>query len=178
MAGVSNLDFYFLQHGITLHDISSWLQKYDRNPKLIVTCAESESESFKTDKYNYDENTIQTLGFPRFDNLNNDNVKKQIVIMPTWRRDLTDKDAFIKSEYFKHFNSLINNKRLIDFAQENGFEITTETGVNIEYVYAFTSPVAGSAYVVLRVDDEAGAEAVLAQNGIRTLSDEDMNGLL
>ena len=123
MAGVSNLDFYFLQHGITLHDISSWLQKYDRNPKLIVTCAESESESFKTDKYNYDENTIQTLGFPRFDNLSNDDVKKQIVIMPTWRRDLTDKDAFIKSEYFKHFNSLINNKRLIDFAQENGFEI-------------------------------------------------------
>ena len=57
-------------------------------------------------------------------------------------------------------------------------KITRDTGVNIEYVYAFTSPVAGSAYVVLRVDDEAGAEAVLAQNGIRTLSDEDMNGLL
>ena len=54
----------------------------------------------------------------------------------------------------------------------------SDAGVNIEYVYAFTSPVAGSAYVVLRVDDEAGAEAVLAQNGIRTLSDEDMNGLL
>ena len=69
-------------------------------------------------------------------------------------------------------------KALAEIFKENGFEITTETGVNIEYVYAFTSPVAGSAYVVLRVDDEAGAEAVLAQNGIRTLSDEDMNGLL
>ena len=57
-------------------------------------------------------------------------------------------------------------------------KIIRDTGVNIEYVYAFTSPVAGSAYVVLRVDDEAGAEAVLAQNGIRTLSDVDMNGLL
>ena len=57
-------------------------------------------------------------------------------------------------------------------------KIIRDTGVNIEYVYAFTSPVAGSAYVVLRVDDEAGAEAVLAQNGIRTLSDEDMKGLL
>lgn len=56
--------------------------------------------------------------------------------------------------------------------------IIQDTGVNIEYVYAFTSPVAGSAYVVLRVDDEAGAEAVLARNGIETLSDEDMNGLL
>lgn len=56
--------------------------------------------------------------------------------------------------------------------------IIQDTGVNIEYVYAFTSPVAGSAYVVLRVDDEAGAEAVLAQSGIETLSDEDMVNLL
>ena len=57
-------------------------------------------------------------------------------------------------------------------------KIIQDTGVNIEYVYAFTSPVAGSAYVVLRVDDEASAEAVLAQNGIRTLCDEDLNDLL
>ena len=106
-----------------MHDISSWLQKYDRNPKLIVTCAEAESKSFKGDKYNFDEDTVQTLGFPRFDNLNNGDVKKQIVIMPTWRRDLADEDAFIKSEYFKHFNSLINNQRLIAFAQKSGFEI-------------------------------------------------------
>ena len=56
--------------------------------------------------------------------------------------------------------------------------IIQDTGVNIEYVYAFTSPVAGSAYVVLRVNDTDEAEAVLARSGIQTLSDDDMNGLL
>ena len=56
--------------------------------------------------------------------------------------------------------------------------IIQATGVNIEYVYAFTSPVAGSAYVVLRVDDVESAEAVLAGSGIETLSDGDMTALL
>ena len=56
--------------------------------------------------------------------------------------------------------------------------VIQETGVNIEYVYAFTSPVAGSAYVVLRVDDVEGAEKVLASRGIETLTDQDLEGLL
>ena len=57
-------------------------------------------------------------------------------------------------------------------------KVIQDTGVNIEYVYAFTSPVAGSAYVVLRVDDNEGAEAVLARSGTPTLSDSDMTALL
>ena len=57
-------------------------------------------------------------------------------------------------------------------------KIIQDTGVNIEYVYAFTSSVAGAAYVVLGVNDIEEAEAVLARNGINTLTDSDMTGLL
>ena len=57
-------------------------------------------------------------------------------------------------------------------------KVIQDTGVNSEYVYAFTSSVAGSAYVVLRVNDIEEAEAVLARSGIETLSDSDMTGLL
>ncbi len=57
-------------------------------------------------------------------------------------------------------------------------KVIQDTGVNIEYVYAFTSSVAGSAYVVLRVNDIEEAEAVLARSGIETLSDSDMSVLL
>ncbi len=57
-------------------------------------------------------------------------------------------------------------------------KIIQETGVNIEYVYAFTAAVAGSAYVVLRVDDIDEAETVLRGNGIKTLSDEDIEEIL
>ena len=57
-------------------------------------------------------------------------------------------------------------------------KIIQETGVNIEYVYAFTAAVAGSAYVVLRVDDIDEAETVLRGNGIKTLSDADIEEIL
>ena len=50
--------------------------------------------------------------------------------------------------------------------------------VNIEYVYAFTGSMQGSAYVVLRVDDVEGAEKILGENGVETLDDGDMEGFL
>ena len=57
-------------------------------------------------------------------------------------------------------------------------DILKEDNINIEYVYAFTGAVKGSAYVVLRVDDNEEAETILAKNGIKTLSDADMTGFL
>lgn len=122
MAGHCNLDFYFLQHGITLHDISSWLVKYDRNPKLVVTSSELENDSFLSDKYNYDENIFQILGFPRYDRLNSSD-EKIIAIMPTWRRNLEDENQLINSKYFKQLNSLLNNKRLIESAKNMDYKI-------------------------------------------------------
>ena len=63
-------------------------------------------------------------------------------------------------------------------ALSNVLAILRDAGVNIEYVYAFTGAMQGSAYVVLRVDDIEGAESILAQKGIKTLNDEDMRGFL
>ena len=63
-------------------------------------------------------------------------------------------------------------------ALSNVLAILRDAGVNIEYVYAFTGAMQGSAYVVLRVDDIEGAENILTQKGIKTLNDEDMRGFL
>lgn len=122
-AGISNVDFYFLQHGIIKDNMSSWLRKYDRNPKLIVTSTQLEYESLFDKGYNYGDKVIQLLGLPRYDNLNNQGLKKQIVIMPSWRNFLTDEEDVLKSEYFNRFNSLINNEKLINHAREKGYEI-------------------------------------------------------
>ena len=48
-----------------------------------------------------------------------------------------------------------------------------ETGINVEYLYAFLSSKGQGAYVVLRVADNAAAEEVLSKAGYRTLSDSD-----
>ena len=63
-------------------------------------------------------------------------------------------------------------------ALKNILDVLQDDEINIEYVYAFTGAMQGSAYVVLRVDDIEEAEDVLNANGLRTLSDEDMGGFL
>ena len=122
-AGISNVDFYFLQHGIIKDNMSGWLRKYDRNPNLIVSSTQLEYDSLFDEGYFYDRNVIQILGLPRYDNLNNEGLKKQIVIMPSWRNYLTCEEEVVNSEYFKRFNSLINNEKLIDYAFKNDYEI-------------------------------------------------------
>ena len=122
-AGTSYLDFYFLQHGIILHDLSTWLVKYERHPRLIVTSCRMEYESLISDLYNYDDGTFRLLGLPRYDNLNNKGCKKQIVIMPTWRNYLHNEEDLIESEYFRRFNSLLNNERIIEHARSKEYEI-------------------------------------------------------
>ncbi|MBQ6265891.1 MAG: hypothetical protein IJK60_10635 [Clostridia bacterium] len=56
--------------------------------------------------------------------------------------------------------------------------VLRQAQINVEYVYAFTGAVAGNAYVVMRVDDIEHAEQTLAQNGIKTLSDSDIEDYL
>lgn len=124
-SGLLTADKIFLQHGVAKDDMSSWLRKYDKNVKLLVTTADIEAKSFKDYKYNYADGVVQVLGLPRYDGLSNVSDKKQILIMPSWRRSLihaTEKQIQ-KSEYFLRFNSLINNKRLINLAKSCGYKI-------------------------------------------------------
>ena len=125
-AGLINSDKIFLQHGVTKDNVSSWLHKYDKNLSLITTVSDAERDSFLDEGYNYSPETIQTLGFARFDNLEKkDKLHKQIVIMPSWRENLYDMTPnYIKeSEYFKNINSLINNEKLIEICKKYDFKI-------------------------------------------------------
>ena len=125
-SGLINSDKIFLQHGVTKDNVSSWLHKFDKNVKLITTVSDAERESFMDFGYNYDEKIIQTLGFPRFDNLKTDtNTKRQILIAPSWRSELHNMTVkyITASEYFKTLNSLINNDDLIRIAEKYDYEI-------------------------------------------------------
>ncbi len=51
-------------------------------------------------------------------------------------------------------------------------KVLADAGENVEYAYAFLTPEAGHAYVIVRVDDNAVATAVLQENGIAVI-DED-----
>lgn len=126
-------DFIFLQHGIIQNDLSGWLNKIDKNIKLFVTSTTLEAKSIlEVKNYIYDSSIVKITGMPRYDNLT-DNKKKMIAIMPTWRKKLAGKvDAKVglrmynpylkKSDYFKFYNSLINDKRLIKTMEKYGYK--------------------------------------------------------
>ena len=124
--------FVFLQHGIIQNDLSNWLKYYDKNITKFVTSAQREYDSIVDGDYGYKDNQIILTGLPRYDNLKN-NEKKYIAFMPTWRKSLAkdydlksgergyNKD-FKNSEYFNHFNSLINDKDIIKIMKDKGYK--------------------------------------------------------
>lgn len=124
-AGLLKSNTIFLQHGVLKDNISSWLNKANMNLSFFLTSAHTEYESIIDFPYNYDEEVVQLLGLPRYDTLENKKDKKQIIIMPSWRRNLDHKSKeYVKrNEFFKKLNSLINNEKLISKAREYEYEI-------------------------------------------------------
>lgn len=127
-----NYKFIFLQHGITKDDLSSWLNAYDKNIRIFVTSANEEYKSIINEKYGYSKSEVKLTGFPRYDNLTN-KPEKIITIMPTWRQLLSGQTNrakgkidynpnFKESEYFKFYNTLINDKSLLEVMNKKGYK--------------------------------------------------------
>ncbi len=140
--------FVFLQHGVTKDDISSWLNLYNRNMFGFIVSTNQEYESVFNYDYFYTPERVWLTGMPRNDLLYHDE-KKYITIMPTWRKSLMTypdpvtgiwniKDDFKESRYYKFYNSLLNDERLIKAAEEYGYTICHKPHPNIEpYVDLF-----------------------------------------
>ena len=135
LSDLYNYRFVFLQHGITKDDISGWLNKFNKNISIFVTAGSPEYRSILEGEYFYDENVVKLTGFPRFDNLTRmgRNVKKRILIIPTWRKSLskcvdprTDTsvyyDKFKESDFFAFYNGLINDSRLLECMRKKGYD--------------------------------------------------------
>lgn len=70
----------------------------------------------------------------------------------------------------------VNNVLAAEVPDEPGamthiLEGIAETGLNIEYMYAFVSPKNKKAYIVLRIKDVDNAAALLAKKGIKLADD-------
>ena len=138
------------------------------NLSFFLVSSTKEYESIFKYPYNYDENVVQLKGLPRYDNLKNIKNKKQIIIMPSWRRNLTRKsnEYIQETEYFHRFNSLINNERLIKKAKEQNYEIIFRPHPN---VYNFIELYDKNDYV--KIDYEKTKFQVLFNNGSLMITD-------
>ena len=117
----------FLQHGVmgvknmtNLYGVTSSSFKAD----LFIVSSEYEKEYISSD-FGYKKEDIAVTGLARYDALfkKDTAVKKQVLIIPTWRDWIQNIESFLESEYYFRYNSLINNTELQRHAQDHGYEL-------------------------------------------------------
>lgn len=132
--GLFNFNFIFLQHGVIRHDLSTWLNRYEKNIRLFVTSAKKEYDSILNYPYGYDKKNLLLSGLPRFDYLNNSRQRK-VILAPTYRADLLRLKTnyagsrpydpeFKKSGYYRFYNRLINDPRLVDTLEDYDYDMS------------------------------------------------------
>ncbi|MBQ3419623.1 MAG: CDP-glycerol glycerophosphotransferase family protein [Erysipelotrichaceae bacterium] len=113
-----------LKHGIFKNLHSNYFKK---NAHLDLICCGAKPEyEFINDKFGYEKNVAQYTGLARFDELHDLNIKKEIFIMPTWRRwldGISDVEEFKKSDYFLNWSNLLNDYNFLSLAKENNLQI-------------------------------------------------------
>jgi CDP-glycerol glycerophosphotransferase (TagB/SpsB family) len=131
------VDFHVccVQHGMSVQKIAVAQNRLRDNTRLYFCASEYEIKNLSKPVYDYvGYDALKLTGVPRYDGLKNDD-KKQIMISPTWRmqaavpvrtsegeqRDYNP--LFKESTYFKVFNALINDPRLIEAAKKYGYRI-------------------------------------------------------
>lgn len=122
----------YIRHGICKDD-QRWVY-YDVTKMNLFVCSAKREYDFVKARFGYPEGAVQLLGLCRFDNLLSEHtVKRQIVIMPTmreWLRNIssdTEKyegnKTISESEYFKTWNSLLNNSDLNELLEKYDTEV-------------------------------------------------------
>lgn len=122
--------FVYLQHGVMQEDNKVRLNVLQRNIKLLSTTTMAETKQIVDDGYGYSSEQVKLLGSPRFDGLSKYDKSKKIIIMPTSCYELiytihNRKKYFFgfkNTTYFRFYNDLINNRRLIETVENNGYE--------------------------------------------------------
>jgi len=133
----------FIQHGVFgTKNIANIYGKAVDNFNVDMFLVSSEKEKkFAIDDLAYMDDEVKVTGLSRFDTLfaNDITLKRNILIIPTWRDWLGNYDTFIVSDYYHRYKSLLESQRLISLAKENNLEIVFCLHPNMQkFVDTFT----------------------------------------
>lgn len=127
-----NANVICIAHGITIQKNADYQNRLFDNTKFYTTSSKYEVEHILKPIYGYEDTQVALTGMARFDGLINRD-KKKVLITPTWRRNIVGgasrnstrkyNPLFKETNYFKIYNKLINDERLIEKAKNTGYEI-------------------------------------------------------
>ena len=113
--------FCFLQHGITKDDLE--ILYYKNSPMRLFICGALPEYNFIKSQFGHPDGVVCYTGFARYDNLYECTRKKQILIMPTWRRSIKCEKDFLDSRWFNHWSRLLNNADLLNDVKKEKIKI-------------------------------------------------------
>ncbi len=129
-----NTEVICIQHGLSIQKIAQYQNRLFDNIKLYCCASKYEVHNLLDNPmYDFKEEQIELTGLARYDGLKS-NEQRQILITPTWRRNIVnsnvahikkDHNTFFKnSKYYQIYNNLINDRKLIETAKRNNYKIT------------------------------------------------------
>ena len=128
-----NSEVICIQHGLSIQKIAQYQNRLFDNIKLYCCASKYELENLlSTPMYDFKPEQLKLTGLARYDGLKSKS-EKIILITPTWRRNIVNSNVahmkkkhnnfFINSTYYKIYNTLINDEKLINKAKEKGYKI-------------------------------------------------------
>lgn len=128
-----NSEVICIQHGLSIQKIAQYQNRLFDNIKLYCCASKYELENLlSTPMYDFKPEQLKLTGLARYDGLKS-KAEKIILITPTWRRNIVNSnvahmkkkhnDFFKNSTYYKIYNTLINDEKLINKAKEKGYKI-------------------------------------------------------
>lgn len=118
----------FLQHGVmgTKNMVSNYgkFAKSGFDTDLFIVSSDFEKGMIVSD-FGYAEKEVVVTGLSRFDALFTKDVplKRQILIIPTWRDWITSEQVFLESDYFHRYQELVNSVELHALSEKYQFDI-------------------------------------------------------
>ena len=154
--------FYFLQHGI-IHNKLAFLYAQAAPMRLFVCGAKPEYDFIK-EKFGHPDGVVQYTGLARYDNLDNTNVKKQILVMPTWRQYIRTEEEFLASEYYERYSRLLSNENLIRKLEEKNIDLVFYPHYEVQkWIKRFSSK---SKNVIIASFEEYDVQTLLKQSAL------------
>ena len=166
-----NFKTVYLRHGISKDGLE--LHRYPVQKVRLFICGAKPEYDYINTYGEYPLGYVQYTGLARFDQLiNKCTFKRYILLLPTWRRYLHDpfktqkenETIFLQSNYYKTYNSFINNKELNHFLDKNNLRIIYCTHPEFDrYNHLFTH---NNQNVIVVKSNEISIHQLLLETGL------------
>ena len=136
-----------IKHGITLNYVSVLDYAYAKWD-LIIAGATPEYEFF-IQKNGYPQDHVALTGHARYDRLNDNHPKRQLLLMPTWREWIYKDKGFEQTQYAQQYANLLQSAQLNSILEEENIDMIFYPHHEIQRYIDFFRNLAISKHIII-----------------------------